>query len=131
MHIAIVMILTLFIVQGCAVHQEKALPSHLAILDSDAAGYGKSHASGAQNSHAGQWAVAIVGAPVYLALKTVVCSAGLLVAAPAAAVTALSDSPYAMGVDQLGDGVATNCGPPLRAKSELNQPALDARPNSV
>ena len=38
--------------------------------------------------------------------------AGMADAAPTAAVIALTDSPYAMGVDKLGDGVATNCGPP-------------------
>lgn len=62
--------------------------------------------------HAGQWAVAAIGTPFYLVFKTAVCGATLVVAAPAAAALALADSPYGMSVDQLGDGVAANCGPP-------------------
>lgn len=115
MHRIIFVISLSFILQACAAHQEKAPPSHPASLYSERAGYGSSHAAGANadgGAHAGQWAVAIIGTPVYLALKTVVCGASLVVAAPTAAVIALSDSPYAMGVDKLGDGLATNCGPP-------------------
>ena len=106
---AIVLMLSMFIVQGCATGQEKAPSSYSAGLKR---GNGESHTNTGQNPHAGQWAVAIVGTPVYLALKTMICGASLVIAAPAAAVTALSDNPHAMGVDQLGDGVAANCGPP-------------------
>ena len=62
--------------------------------------------------HAGEWAVAAIGTPFYLAFKTAVCGASLVVAAPAAAALALTDSPYGMTVTELGDGVAANCGPP-------------------
>ncbi len=100
-----------FLIQSCAA--QKAPPTHPASLYSDRAGSTSYHASGARYSpHAGQWAVAVIGTPVYLAFKTVVCGASLVVSAPTAAIIALSDSPYAMGVDKLGDGVAANCGPP-------------------
>lgn len=65
-----------------------------------------------QHPHAGQWAVAALGTPFYLAFKTALCGATLVVAAPAAAAASLSTGPYAMSVDEFGDGVATNCGPP-------------------
>lgn len=99
---------------GCASQPNKAPPTHPPSLYSDRAGYGygSSYDSSGNGSHAGQWAVAVIGTPFYLAFKTAVCGASLVVAAPTAAVIALSDSPYAMGVDKLGDGVAANCGPP-------------------
>jgi hypothetical protein len=62
--------------------------------------------------HAGHWAVAVIGTPFYLAFKTVACAGTIVVAAPIAAVSALADSPYILTVDELGDGVAANCGPP-------------------
>ncbi|MDH3660715.1 MAG: hypothetical protein OEU92_11955 [Alphaproteobacteria bacterium] len=108
----LVLILSLFIVQGFAKQQESAASRHAASLDDRDSGYRQSHASGGQSRHAGQWAVAIAGTPVYLALKTAVCSASLVGAAPTAAVIALADNPYAMGVDQLGDGIAANGDPP-------------------
>ena len=111
----IVAISFVLILGGCTAYHEKSPPSHPASLYSDRAGYGTDQAidaRGAHGPHAGQWAVAIIGTPVYLAFKTVICGASLVVAAPTAAVIAISDSPYAMGVDKLGDGVATNCGPP-------------------
>ena len=115
MHRLIAAISLLFILEACATQQDKAPPSYPASLYSERTGYGGSTATSANaagGAHAGQWAVAIIGTPVYLAMKTVVCGASLVVAAPTAAVIALADSPYAMGVDKLGDGVATNCGPP-------------------
>jgi hypothetical protein len=63
-------------------------------------------------THAGHVAVAVVGTPVFLAVKTVVCGASLVVAAPTAAVLALADGPYGQGMQTLGDGVRYNCGPP-------------------
>jgi len=108
----IALISFLFILQGCAASQEKAQPGHPPSLYSERADYGGTRARSAHGPHAGQWAVAIIGTPVYLAMKTVVCGASLVVAAPTAAVIALSDSPHAMGVDKLGDGLAANCGPP-------------------
>lgn len=74
--------------------------------------YGASLNTTERQPHAGQWAVAAIGTPFYLAFKTAVCGATLVVAAPAAAVLTVADSPYGLSVDQLGDGVATNCGPP-------------------
>jgi hypothetical protein len=70
------------------------------------------HRASHDRPHAGQWAVAAIGTPFYLAFKTVVCASSIVIAAPAAAVIALADSPYATGVSELGDGVASNCGPP-------------------
>ena len=109
----IVLIILFMTLQSCAAPRETSPPSHPPSLYSDRAGYGSSRSLSADSSpHAGQWAVAIVGTPVYLAFKTVICGASLVVAAPTAAVITLADSPYAMGVDKLGDGIAANCGPP-------------------
>lgn len=74
--------------------------------------YGAALNNSPRHPHAGQWAVAAIGTPFYLAFKTAVCGATLVVAAPAAAALAIADSPYGMGMDELGDGVASNCGPP-------------------
>ncbi len=94
---------------GCAKGSDhSSLPSY-----SDPAVY-NSHLSDypGRKPHAGEWAVAAIGTPFYLAFKTAVCGASLAVAAPAAAAIALTDSPYGMTVSELGDGVAANCGPP-------------------
>lgn len=109
---AIVAMSLLVPLAGCAAPQTKTQPGHPASLYSDRADDDDRYAGNAGSPHAGQWAVAIIGTPVYLAMKTVVCGASLVVAAPTAAVIALTDSPYAMGVDRLGDGLAANCGPP-------------------
>ena len=94
---------------GCANASENAAPAvyaeRVALNDHDG-DYSR------REPHAGQWAVAAVGTPFYLVFKTAVCGATLVVAAPAAAIIALADSPYSMSVNQLGDGVAANCGPP-------------------
>jgi len=95
---------------GCAAETIKAPPSNPPSLYSDRAG-GTAYSAN-RNAHAGKVAVAVIGTPVYLAFKAVVCGASIVVAAPTAALIALSDSPYATGVDKLGDGVAANCGPP-------------------
>ena len=45
--------------------------------------------------------------------KGVTCAAGTVIAAPLAGIAALSESPFAPEIQQeLGDGVAHNCGPP-------------------
>jgi hypothetical protein len=63
--------------------------------------------------HPGDAVVSAVGTPFYAVFKGVVCVASVVVAAPIAAVTALSDSRYAPEVQaSLGDGVSQNCGPP-------------------
>jgi len=96
--------------EGCASQQAKAPPNHQASLHNDRAGYGDTHrlsACDTPSPHAGQWAGAVIGTPVYPAMKTVVCGGtSPVVAAPKTAVIALFDSPYASGADTLVDGVA-------------------------
>jgi hypothetical protein len=58
------------------------------------------------------WAVSVVGTPFALGLKTVVCTASLVIAAPIAGMLALYPDPYPEGLEILGDGIANNCGPP-------------------
>ena len=58
------------------------------------------------------WAVAIIGTPFALGLKTVVCAATLVVAAPVAGFLTLGVDPSGEGYQVLGDGIAQNCGPP-------------------
>lgn len=99
--------LSLFLL-GCAQVAEDRAPS----VHRYDTGYASSLNTGARQPHAGQWAVAAIGTPFYLVFKTAVCGASLVVAAPAAAVLTIADSPYGMTVNQLGDGVADNCGPP-------------------
>jgi hypothetical protein len=60
----------------------------------------------------GGWAVSIVGTPFAVAFKSVVCVASLAIAAPIAGFLALDPDPYDDGLEALGDGVASNCGPP-------------------
>lgn len=98
----------LLILCGCKAHRPGTPPSPKNDLD----GFESGSSGPRAGPHVGQWAVAIVSTPVYLATKTVVCSASFVVAAPVAAVIARSDSSYALGVEMLGDGVAINCGPP-------------------
>lgn len=113
MHRSIAALLLPLFMVGCTAKTVNAPPSGPPSLYSDRAGDGDAVALHGQNDvHAGKVAVAVIGTPVYLALKAVVCGASLVVAAPTAAIIALSDSPHAIGVDKLGDGVATNCGPP-------------------
>lgn len=110
---AIALLSLLSALSGCAAHDHSGTRHRQAQYGG--AGHERAHhlgLRGAERPHAGQWAVAIVGTPVYLAFKTVVCGASLVVAAPTAAAQALSNSPYVMSVDQLGDGLAANCGPP-------------------
>lgn len=68
--------------------------------------------STAPNASASGWAVAIVGTPFALGIKTVVCAATLVVSAPIAGILALGVDPSGEGYEALGDGVAQNCGPP-------------------
>lgn len=93
---------------GCANASDQRSPA----VDSQQHAYGAALNNSPRHPHAGQWAVAAIGTPFYLAFKTAVCGATLVVAAPAAAALAIADSPYGMSVDELGDGVAANCGPP-------------------
>lgn len=99
--------LSLFLL-GCAQTPDQRSPN----TQSHQRGYGATLNNSPSQPHAGQWAVAAIGTPFYLAFKTAVCGATLVVAAPAAAVLTIADSPYGLTVDQLGDDVATNCGPP-------------------
>jgi hypothetical protein len=73
-------------------------------------GGGGKTARGPTTSAAG-WAVAIIGTPFALAFKTVVCGASLVVAAPVAGMLTLG-ADAGEGYRVLGDGLATNCGPP-------------------
>jgi hypothetical protein len=58
------------------------------------------------------WAVSIVGTPFALVFKTAVCAASLVIAAPIAGLLVLDPDPYSEGHEILGDGIASNCGPP-------------------
>ncbi len=58
------------------------------------------------------WAVSIVGTPFVVAFKSVFCVATVAIAAPIAGVMALDPDPYDDGLEALGDGIASNCGPP-------------------
>jgi hypothetical protein len=58
------------------------------------------------------WAVSIVGTPFALVFKTAVCAASLVIAAPIAGLLVLDPDPYGEGHEILGDGIASNCGPP-------------------
>lgn len=119
---AIALTLLLFILQSCSAHNQGASYQEPKLAHSaeqvghmERASHPDAYRHGFSDrppAHAGQWAVAIIGTPVYLAFKTAVCGATLAIAAPAAAVGALSYSPHAPDVDELGDGVAWNCGPP-------------------
>ena len=91
---------------GCAASEEES-PNHTASLANNGHVDAVSH-SDHQKPDAGQWAVAVIGTPFYLAFKTAACGVSLVVAAPAAAVSALAGRPYGT----LGDGIAANCGPP-------------------
>ena len=59
------------------------------------------------------WAVSIIGTPFALVFKTAFCAASLVVAAPIAGLLVLDPDPSsAAGQEILGDGIASNCGPP-------------------
>ena len=58
------------------------------------------------------WAVSIVGTPFALVFKTAVCAASLVIAAPIAGLLVLDPDPYSQGHEILGEGIASNCGPP-------------------
>ncbi len=73
------------------------------------ASYDGSAGSGAS---AGQWAASVLGTPFYLVFKGAVCGATLVVAGPAAAFFALSEANRQPALAALGDGIASNCGPP-------------------
>jgi hypothetical protein len=63
--------------------------------------------------HPGDATVSAVGTPFYLAFKTAFCAASVAIAAPVAAIAAMSESRSAPQARRdLGDGVAQNCGPP-------------------
>lgn len=92
---------------GCAASPEESPPNHAASLADDGYGDAVGH-SDHQEPNVGQWTVAVIGTPFYLAFKTAACGVSLVVAAPAAAVSALAGRSYGM----LEDGIAANCGPP-------------------
>jgi len=61
----------------------------------------------------GDTVVSAIGTPFYLVFKGVVCVASVAIAAPVAAVAALTESRFAPEIRRdLGDGVSKNCGPP-------------------
>lgn len=64
--------------------------------------------------HPGDAALSVVGTPFLIAFRGVVCVASLAVAAPVAAVAAVVPERPAYPETQrsLGDGLASNCGPP-------------------
>jgi hypothetical protein len=92
--------------------------------------------------HPGDAAVSAVGTPFYLVFKSAVCVASVAIAAPVAAIAAMSESPHApVAREELGDGIAQNCGPPYvlspyRVVSseplpELTSPPLAAAPEAL
>lgn len=110
----IALVSLLLALPGCTAHDRGAAPGPSA-SHYGSAGQGGAYRIDADSTrapHAGQWAVAVVGTPFYLAFKTVACGASLALAAPTAAAQALSNSPYVMDAGELGDGLAANCGPP-------------------
>ena len=63
--------------------------------------------------HPGDAVLSAIGTPFYLVFKGVLCTVSVVVAAPVAAVGALSESRSVLwGRRELGDGIAHNCGPP-------------------
>jgi hypothetical protein len=63
--------------------------------------------------HPGNAAVSVVGTPFYLAFKGVTCAMSVLIAAPVAGISAVSESRSAPKIrENLGDGLRQNCGPP-------------------
>lgn len=67
-----------------------------------------------QRLHPGDAALSVVGTPFLVAFRSVVCVASVAVAAPVAAVAAVvPERPaQASARKSLGEGVASNCGPP-------------------
>jgi hypothetical protein len=84
--------------------------------------------------HPGDAAVSAVGTPFYLVFKGAVCVASVAIAAPVAAIAAMSESRHApVARRELGDGIAQNCGPPYvlspyRVVSSEPLPALTSPP---
>jgi hypothetical protein len=63
--------------------------------------------------HPGDALVSAVGTPFYFVFKGAVCLASAVIAVPAAAIVASSESPLAPEARRdLGDGMKQNCGPP-------------------
>ncbi len=69
------------------------------------------NANGPQPDPGGAAVLSVLGTPFLLALKLPICTATLLVAAPAAGASEL-DPQGGMARRVLADGVAQNCGPP-------------------
>ena len=63
--------------------------------------------------HPGDAVLSVVGSPFLLAFRGVVCAASVVVAAPTAALVSISE-PRLAGptATTLGNGLASNCGPP-------------------
>jgi hypothetical protein len=77
-----------------------------------AADGGPAAASAKSTASPAGWAVSIVGTPFALAFKSAVCAASLVIAAPIAGLLVLDPDPFSEGQRLLGDGIASNCGPP-------------------
>ena len=64
-------------------------------------------------ARAGETVVSLVGTPFLLAFKIPVCAATVAIAGPLAAAFALTDGSNARNAQRvLGEGIASNCGPP-------------------
>ena len=64
-------------------------------------------------ARAGEMVVSLVGTPFLLAFKIPVCAATVAIAGPLAAAFALTDGSNARDAQRvLGEGIASNCGPP-------------------
>jgi hypothetical protein len=109
--------MTLVLLAGCATSAPEPVPSATPPPASGtaAAAGPPPHAAPtprhAVSSRPSDWALAIVGTPFVLGFRAVVCTASVVVAAPTAALFAVTEDPHG-GFDYLRDGLAQNCGPP-------------------
>jgi hypothetical protein len=111
-------LLTLLLLAGCASSAPEPVPSAASMPapgGTTASPTPPSHAAAtpryAVSSRPSDWALAVVGTPFVLGFRAVVCTASVAVAAPIAAVFAVSEDPHG-GFDYLRDGLTQNCGPP-------------------
>jgi hypothetical protein len=109
-------LLSLMLLAGCATSSPEPVPGATSVpapATTAAVGPpdGATTSRRAVSSRPSDWALAIVGTPFVLGFRAVVCTASVVVAAPTAALFAVSEDPRG-GFDYLRDGLAQNCGPP-------------------
>jgi hypothetical protein len=107
-------LLTLMLLAGCATSSPEPVSGDASVPVPGATAGPPPHAAtsrAAVSSRPSDWALAVVGTPFVLGFRAVVCAASVVVAAPTAALFAVSEDPHG-GFDYLRDGLAQNCGPP-------------------